>query len=55
MAETSACKHEGCSCEVPKERAATGDAYCSDYCAKHSGSPGHAAHDCSCGHPNCGK
>jgi hypothetical protein len=53
MAEQPTCAHEGCNCEVPKERAAKGDAYCSDYCAKHSEHEEHAAHQCGCGHMPC--
>jgi hypothetical protein len=46
------CKHEGCNCKVPAGRT---DGYCDDYCKKHGEKPGHAKHDCSCGHPDCGK
>lgn len=55
MAEQSQCTHEGCTCSIPKDRAAKGDSFCSDYCANHGGKPGHTAHACSCGHPACAK
>lgn len=46
------CKHEGCSCAIPKERA---DGYCSDYCQKHGSKEGHQKHACTCGHATCSK
>jgi hypothetical protein len=53
MTESTQCKHEGCNCDVPKERAATGEGYCSDYCKKHGEKHDHVAHACGCGHPSC--
>lgn len=55
MAEQSRCGHEGCNCDVPRERAARGDQFCSDYCAQHGGKTGHVAHACGCGHAACTK
>ena len=53
MVEQGECKHPGCHCPVPKDRAARGDEYCSDYCAGHGGQAGHAEHACGCGHAKC--
>ena len=53
MASTTACAHQGCHCNVPEERAARGNQYCSDYCEQHSALPPHKAHACGCGCPSC--
>ena len=55
MTESATCTHEGCNCIVPKERAAKGDKFCCDSCAKHGGAAGHVAHACGCGHTGCAK
>ena len=49
------CAHEGCTCEVPTERASRGDRYCSDYCELHANeAPDEGRDDCGCRHPDCG-
>jgi hypothetical protein len=53
MAQSSSCAHEGCRCNVPEDRAARSNRYCSDYCEKHSAEPAHQAHQCACGHSGC--
>ncbi|HEU4409952.1 MAG TPA: hypothetical protein VFS43_32155 [Polyangiaceae bacterium] len=50
------CAHEGCTCDVPTERAARGDRYCSDYCQQHATeAPEVGRDDCGCRHPDCGR
>jgi len=53
MAQSSQCAHAGCKCNIPQERAAQHNPYCSDYCQQHSATAGHQAHNCACGHPAC--
>jgi len=50
MAEVQ-CAHEGCTCDVPTERAARGDRFCSDYCQLHAVDAPEGS--CGCGHPGC--
>lgn len=53
MADTTVCAHAGCHCNVPQERAAKNNQYCSDYCEQHRAESGAKAHACGCGHPGC--
>lgn len=52
MAEVH-CAHEGCTCNVPTERAVQGDRYCSDYCQLHATEAPERGGDCGCRHPGC--
>ncbi len=50
LSKLAKCAHEGCSCTV-----ASGEEFCSDYCAAQvNGEEAAAASDkCMCGHPEC--
>lgn len=52
MAEVH-CAHEGCTCNVPNERAVQGDRYCSDYCQLHANEAPEGDLDCGCKHDGC--
>jgi len=53
MAQSNKCAHPGCSCAVPNDRVARGNAFCSDYCERHGSDQAHEPHECSCGHTAC--
>lgn len=45
----SKCEHAGCICTI-----ATGERFCSDYCAEQAtGARAATDDDCGCGHPEC--
>ena len=45
----SKCEHVGCICTI-----ATGERFCSDFCAEQATSGrAMAGDDCNCGHPEC--
>lgn len=52
MSKTNRCSHEGCTCNVPKDR---NDNFCSEYCKSHGSDEKHAPHACGCKHGNCAK
>jgi hypothetical protein len=56
MANQTKCKHPGCSCMVPIERAADGLQSCSDFCESKGDERARAAGNrgCGCGHAGCG-
>lgn len=53
MHEEAKCSNPSCRCKVPKERAALGDPYCSEYCAENAGEKGRPTQACGCGHAAC--
>jgi len=53
MHEEPECLNPSCRCKVPKERAASGDPYCSEYCAESADEKGRPTHSCGCGHTAC--
>ena len=49
IAAMAKCAHSDCICTV-----ATGERFCSDYCAEQAGmKKGLGEDDCECGHPEC--
>jgi hypothetical protein len=49
LAALAKCAHDGCTCTV-----ASGERFCSDYCAEQANAGKAEADDeCSCGHPDC--
>jgi hypothetical protein len=53
MHEEPGCRNGSCRCKVPKERAALGDPYCSDYCAENGDKKARPVQPCGCGHAAC--
>ena len=49
VASMAKCAHSDCICTV-----ATGERFCSDYCAEQAGAgKAHGDDSCQCGHPEC--
>jgi hypothetical protein len=53
MHEETKCRNASCRWKVPKERAAFGDPYCSEYCAQNAEEEGRPTRPCGCKHSAC--